>query len=184
MTKPTFALIAAVTVALASAGSVKTQSAVQLPVPGYEATRDLPGAHELPNPDTDYKVVFSVGQDSKNPNEVHPMLPTIALYVNTLAKYKVPASKRHIVVMFHQRSADIDMIMSNDAYKARYEGRENPNAALIHALKQAGVDFRVCGQALFGRKIDPKDVNPDIQIDLWAMTSLINLQMKGYVRVG
>jgi intracellular sulfur oxidation DsrE/DsrF family protein len=179
------ALVATFAVVLASADSVKTQqSAEPLPVPGYEAARDLPGAHELPNPDTDYKVVFSVGQDSKNANEIHQMLPTIALYVNTLAKYKVPASHRHIVVMFHQRSADFDIILNNDAYKTRYEGRENPNTALIHALKQAGVDFRACGQGLFARKIDPKDVNPDIQIDLWAMTSMINLQMKGYVRIG
>jgi hypothetical protein len=27
-------------------------------------------------------------------------------------------------------------------------------------------------------------VNPDVQIDLWAMTTLVNLQLKGYVRVG
>jgi len=28
----------------------------------------------------------------------------------------------------------------------------------------------VCGQGLIGRKIDPKPVNPDVQIDFWAMT--------------
>jgi intracellular sulfur oxidation DsrE/DsrF family protein len=179
------ALVAAGIVAFASADSVKTQSSSEaLPVPGFEAARTLPNAHELPDPNTDYKVVFSVGQDNKDPNKVHPMLPAIAMYVNTLAKYNVPASHRHIVVMFHQRSADFDIVMSNDAYKARYEGRDNPNVALIHALKQAGVDLRLCGQGLIGRNIDAKDVNPDIQIDLWAMTSLINLQMKGYVRVG
>jgi intracellular sulfur oxidation DsrE/DsrF family protein len=56
--------------------------------------------------------------------------------------------------------------------------------ALISALKKAGVEFRACGQAVAGRKIDAKDVNPDIQIDLWAMTSFMNLQMKGFVRTG
>ncbi len=78
---------------------------------------------------------------------------------------------------------DFDIVMTNEAYKARY-GKDNPNIALIHALKQAGVEFRACGQALNGRKIDAKDVNPDIQIDLWAMTSMLNLQMKGFARVG
>ena len=39
-------------------------------------------------------------------------------------------------------------------------------------------------RSLGARKIDAKDVNPDIQIDLWAMTSMMNLQMKGFVRVG
>ena len=60
----------------------------------------------------------------------------------------------------------------------------HPNIAIIHALKQAGVDIRVCGQGLIARKIDARQVNPDVQIDLWAMTTLVNLQLKGYVRVG
>jgi intracellular sulfur oxidation DsrE/DsrF family protein len=73
--------------------------------------------------------------------------------------------------------------MTNEAYRARYN-RDNPNIAIIHALRQAGVDIRVCGQGLLGRKIESAQVNPDVQIDLWAMTTLVNLQLKGYVRVG
>jgi intracellular sulfur oxidation DsrE/DsrF family protein len=170
--------------ALSSPRAMTAKSDAVLPVPGYEAARDVPGAHELPDPNTDYKVLFSVSQGATTPTDVNPMLPTIARYLNTLAKYGVPANHRHLVVMFHQRNPDFDIVMTNEAYKARYEGRDNPNIALIHALKMAGVEFRACGQALAGRKIDPKQVNPDIQIDLWAMTSMMNLQMKGFVRVG
>jgi intracellular sulfur oxidation DsrE/DsrF family protein len=166
-----------------SFGPAKADSARPLLVPGYEATKDLPGARELPDPKVDYKVVFADGQDAKNPGDVNPMLPTIATYVNTLGKYGVPAEHRHLVIMFHQRTPDIDIVMSNEAYKERYK-RDNPNIALIHALKQAGVDIRVCGQGLIGRKIESSQVNPDVQIDLWAMTTLVNLQLKGYVRVG
>jgi intracellular sulfur oxidation DsrE/DsrF family protein len=166
-----------------SFGPAKADSATPLLVAGYEAARDLAGARELPDPKTDYKVVFADGQDAKNPGDVNPMLPTIATYVNTLGKYGVPAEHRHIVIMFHQRTPDIDIVMTNETYKERYN-RDNPNIALIHALKQAGVDIRVCGQGLIGRKIDAKQVNPDVQIDLWAMTTLVNLQLKGYVRVG
>ena len=158
-------------------------SSKPLLVPGYEPTRDLPGARELPDPKTDYKVVFADGQDAKNPGDVNPMLPIIAAYVNTLGKYGVPAEHRHIVIMFHQRTPDIDIVMSADAYRERYN-RDNPNIELIHALKQAGVDIRVCGQGLLARNIDARQVNPDVQIDLWAMTTLVNLQLKGYVRVG
>jgi hypothetical protein len=39
-------------------------------------------------------------------------------------------------------------------------------------------------QALFGKKIDPGMVLPDIPIDLWAMTTMVNLQMRGYARIG
>jgi intracellular sulfur oxidation DsrE/DsrF family protein len=166
-----------------SFGPTHADSAKPVLVPGYEAARDLPGARELPDPKTDYKVVFADGQDAKNPGDVNPMLPTIATYVNTLGKYGVPAEHRHIVIMFHQRTPDIDIVMTNEAYKERYN-RDNPNIAIIHALKQAGVDIRVCGQGLIGRKIDAKQVNPDVQIDLWAMTTLVNLQLKGFVRVG
>ena len=166
-----------------SFGPANADSNTALLVPGYEATKDLPGARELPDPKTDYKVVFADGQDAKNPGDINPMLPTIATYVNTLGKYGVPAEHRHIVIMFHQRTPDIDIVMTNEAYKERYN-RDNPNIAIIHALKQAGVDIRVCGQGLIGRKIDSKQVNPDVQIDLWAMTTLVNLQLKGFVRVG
>ena len=166
-----------------SFGPARADSAGPPLVPGYEAAKDLPGARELPDPKVDYKVVFADGQDAKNPGDVNPMLPTIATYVNTLGKYGVPAEHRHLVIMFHQRTPDIDIVMTNEAYKERYK-RDNPNIALIHALKQAGVDIRVCGQGLIGRKIESSQVNPDVQIDLWAMTTLVNLQLKGYVRVG
>jgi intracellular sulfur oxidation DsrE/DsrF family protein len=180
------ALIGSTLVAILASGSLgpaKADSPRPLLVPGYEATRDLPGARELPDPNTDYKVVFADGQDAKNPGDVNPMLPIIATYVNTLGKYGVSAEHRHIVIMFHQRTPDLDIVMGNDAYKARYN-RDNPNIAVIHALKQAGVDIRVCGQGLLARNIETSQVNPDVQIDLWAMTTLVNLQLKGYVRVG
>jgi intracellular sulfur oxidation DsrE/DsrF family protein len=170
---------------LAASSFHRVESASEKPllVPGYEAARDLPGARELPDPKTDYKVVFADGQDAKNPGDVNPMLPIIATYVNTLGKYNVPAEHRHLVIMFHQRTPDIDIVMTNEAYRERYN-RDNPNIAIIHALKQAGVDIRVCGQGLIARKIEATQVNPDVQIDLWAMTTLVNLQLKGYVRVG
>ena len=177
------ALTTVLVLASGSFGSARVGADKPLLVPGYEAAQDLPGAREVPDPKTDYKVVFADGQDAKNPGDVNPMLPTIATYVNTLGKYGVPAEHRHLVIMFHQRTPDIDIVMSNDAYQDRYH-RDNPNIALIHALKQAGVDIRVCGQGLIGRKIDVKQVNPDVQIDLWAMTTLVNLQLKGFVRVG
>lgn len=184
MKSTTFALPMLAFVALASAAARSAEAGDELAVPGYPVAVDVPGAHELPDPTMDYKIVWGIGQGAKTPAaEVNPSLPVIARYVNTLAKWGVPESKRHIIVMFHQRSDDFDIVMSNDAFKAKYR-KDNPNIALISALKKAGVEFRACGQAVMGRKIDPKDVNPDIQIDLWAMTSFMNLQMKGFVRTG
>src|SRR6201989_3002099 len=60
--------------ASASFGPAKAASDKPL-VPGYEAAKDLPGARELPDPKTDYKVIFADNQESKNPDDVNPMLP-------------------------------------------------------------------------------------------------------------
>ena len=177
------ALVTVLVLASGSFGPARADSPKPPLVPGYEPAQDLPGARELPDPKTDYKVVFADAQDAKNPGDMNPMLPTIATYVNTLGKYGVPAERRHLVIMFHHRTPDADIVMTNEAYRERYN-RDNPNIAIIHALKQAGVDIRVCGQGLLGRKIDSNQVNPDVQIDLWAMTTLVNLQLKGFVRVG
>lgn len=177
-------LAAMLAMALALPFPAVAQSADSLPVPGYPAARDVPGAHELPDPTMDLKVVFTIGDGAEDMTaDVNPRLATLARYVNTLAKGAVPAEKRHLVVMFHQRNPDFDITMTNAAFKARH-GKDNPNIALIRDLKKAGVQFRACGQALGSREIDAADINPDIQIDLWAMVSVVNLQMKGYARVG
>jgi intracellular sulfur oxidation DsrE/DsrF family protein len=85
--------------------------------------------------------------------------------------------------MFHQRGANFDIVMSNAAFKARH-GKDNPNIELIRSLAKADVEFRACGQGLLAREIDASQVIPDIQVDLWAMTSILNLQMRGFARVG
>jgi len=179
-----YALPAILVLALASAGPVAAAGDDGLAVPGYPVATDVPGAHELPDPSIDYKIAWGIGQGAEDPtSEVNPALPTLARYVNTLAKWGVPEEKRHIIAIFHQRSPNFDIVLNNDAFNAKY-GKDNPNIELIAALTKAGVEFRACGQAVVGREIDPKDVNPEIQIDLWAMTSFMNLQMKGYVRAG
>jgi intracellular sulfur oxidation DsrE/DsrF family protein len=164
-------------------GPANAQSGGPLLVPGYQATKDLPGSRELPDPKTDYKVVFGDNQEAKDPGEVNPMLATIATYVNTLGKYGVPAEHRHIVVMIHHRTPGIEMVLNNEAYRQRYN-RDNPNVPVLQALAKAGVDLRVCGQGLISRKIEASQVLPEVTIDLWALTTFVNLQLKGYVRVG
>jgi intracellular sulfur oxidation DsrE/DsrF family protein len=113
---------------------------------------------------------------------VNPGLIVVARYLNTLAKNGVPPDYRKIAVVFHQGGTDI--VQNNEAFKARNDGHDNPNIALIQNMKKAGVDFRVCGQAVLAKKIDPKTIQPEIELDLWALTTLVNLQLRGYVHVG
>jgi len=163
-------------------GSAFAQSAQTLPIPGYEATKDIPGAKEAPDPSVTYKVVFDIGKGASKVDEVSPGLLGVTRYLNTLAKYGVPADHRKLAVIFHQDATDI--VQNNEAFKARNDGHDNPNIALIRSLKNAGVDLRVCGQAVLGRKIDPKTIQPEIQLDVWALTTRMNLLHRGYIDSG
>ena len=44
--------------------------------------------------------------------------------------------------------------------------------------------YGVCGQAVLGRMIDPKTIMPEIELDLWTLTTLVNLETRGYVHGG
>ena len=169
-------------VAIACGGVMRAQTGQEPPVPGVAAARDVPGAKELPDPKTDYKVLFDATEAPAKPGDVIPTLQAAARYVNTLAKFGVPANHRKVAVILHGGSTPA--ILKNDAYKAKNDGQDNPNIALIQALAKAGVAFHVCGQAVLGQKIDPRDIQPEIQLDLWALTTIINLQQRGYVHIG
>lgn len=166
---------------LAASRPALAQSDQALPIPDQPAATDIPGAHELPDPGTTYKIVFDIGKAAPKVDDVNPGLVTIARYFNTLAKYGVPAERRKFVVVFHQGGTDI--VLNSATFKARHDGHDNPNIAMIRSMKKAGIDFRVCGQALLANKIDPETVQPEIQIDLWALTTITNLELRGYIHV-
>jgi len=102
--------------------------------------------------------------------------------VNTLAKYGVPPENRKIAVVFHQAAGPV--VMNNEVFKARNDGHDNPNIQLIRDLHAAGVALHMCGQGALARNIAPEDIQEEIQLDLWALTTLIDFDQKGYVRIG
>ena len=162
-------------------GSALAQSGQILPLPDSPVATDIPGARELPDPNMIYKVVFDISKAAPKIDEVNPGLIGIARYFNTLAKNGVSADHRKIVVVLHQGGTE--MILNNAAFKAHNDGHDNPNVALIRSMKKAGIDFRVCGQAVLAKKIDPEAIMSEIELDLWALTTLTNLQLRGYVHV-
>jgi len=152
-----------------------------LPIPDGPVARDVPGAKELPDPKMIYKVVFDIGTPAPQIGDVNPGLTGVVRYLNTLAKFGVPADHRRIAVVLHQNATEI--ILNNETFKARNDGHDNPNIAMIQTMKKAGIDFRVCGQSVLAHKIDPKTILPEIELDEWALTTIVNLQLRGYVRV-
>ena len=106
----------------------------------------------------------------------------MAVYVNTLAKFGVPPENRKISVVLHRGSGLIGL--KNEEFKARHDGKDNPNIELIQKLHAAGVTFHQCGQGVLAREIDPDDLLDEIQIDYWALTTLVELGRQGYVKIG
>ena len=153
--------------------------AQDLAVPGYPAAKDVPGAKDLPNPATTYKVVFDISTAAPAPDKVNPGLIGVARFVNTLAKYGVPQDHRKVAIVIHQGATPI--ILDDEAYAAKLNGAHNPNIDLIKSLTKAGVVLHVCGQAVLATHIDPKTIQPEIELDLWALTTMVDLETEGYV---
>ena len=172
---------AILTLALGLTGSVFAQDQKPLAVPGTAVAKEVPNAGELPDPSLTYKVLFDVSKAAPKIDQVNPMLEGLARYVNTLDKWGVPADHRKIAAIFHQ--GGVQAILTNEAFKER-NGHDNPNIALIQALKKAGVEFHLCGQGMLANKIDPKMVLPEVQVDLWAAVTIVNFETRGYVRLG
>lgn len=172
---------AAVLALLTVTGSAFAQDAKVAAVPGFGVATEIPNAKELPDPNMVYKVLFDVSKAAAKPGEVNPTLDALARYLNTLDKWGVPADHRKLAVIFHQGGGEV--VLTNEAYKER-KGVNNPNIALIQSLKKAGVEFHVCGQGLLSRKIDKSQVLPEVDVDLWALVSIVNFEMRGYARIG
>ncbi len=170
--------VTAITIVLSGVANAEEN----LPVPGYDAGRDLPDAHLAPDPNAEYKVVFDLVMTDDNLDDPYPMLPLIAMYVNTLAEFGVPAEDRKISAVLHRGSGLIGL--KNDEFKARNDGHDNPNIELIRKLHAAGVTFHLCGQGVLARELDQADIMEEIQIDYWALTTLIELGRQGYVKIG
>ncbi len=170
--------LALLTLLALGAGPVLGQ---QLPVPSAGLPGYVTGAQEVPDPGLVYKVVFDVASAGPS-DKVHPNLIRAARYLNTLAEYGVPPIRRQLTIVLRESAAPC--ALKDVAFAARNHVHSNPNAALIAALQQAGVTVRVDGQSLLEQHIMPRDLLPAVQVDLSALSTLINLQLRGYVAMG
>ena len=99
------------------------------------------------------------------PDEIHPTLKSIALYLNTLAHNGVPANHRHIAAVFHQGGGDA--VLANDVYKGPgHNGMDNPKHRDAPRTEAGWGRAARLGQGLLGKKLEPSQVLPGVQVDL------------------
>lgn len=135
------------------------------------------GAMERPDPTLRYRVVFTVTKASADPAKPNASLERVARFLNLLAADGVHVKPGDIVAILYGPATQI---ITNDAvYTTQTKAPNNPNIALIAQLKAAGV-VAVCGQALHAHKFEVKDVASGVRVDVSAMTTMANLQLRGW----
>lgn len=146
-------------------------------VKGYGGIHATEGARERPDRQLRYKLVFNVTKAAQNPSGVNPSLEKVARFVNLLGADGVRPKRGDLVAIVH--GAATPLVLSDEAFRAKF-GTANPNLELIRKLRAAGVEVHVCSQALHGHKIDRKAVDSFVQVDVGALVTIANLQLRGY----
>ena len=167
--------------ATAGVGHARTTPAANVAVPGFGATHTAPAAAEHPTKSLRYKVLFSITQGNDDTSKPNASLDKVARFMNLLAADGVRPKQGDVVAVVHGAATPI--VMSDPAFKAHGSGSSNPNLELIDRLKKAGVSIRVCSQALAAASILPEAVDKRVQIDVAALTTMANLQLKGHALI-
>lgn len=153
-------------------------------VPGFGAAVDPPGASVRPGARSDVRAVFPATKPAPSADKVVPALDKAARYLNLLALQGLRIRPGDVVVVVSGPATP--GVLTDAAYRDRAGDTgiaANPNLPLVRALRDAGAVVSVCGQALHGQKIAPGEVAPEVRQDLSAMTTLVDLQSRGYALI-
>jgi len=127
-----------------------------------------------------YKVVFDVFTDGKKKSKKNAAIVTVARYISMHLAQGVPKGNLKVALVLH--GAATKNTLNDAAYLEKY-GKENPNSALLHALKQANVDIFVCGQSLYAKGYKKEHTSKDVNVSLSALTALVHFQTAGYQQI-
>ena len=160
-----------------SFGSLLAQSNYEyLVIKKFGGIYPIDQATVLPDAKQKYNIVIDVfsGED---PTQLNAALNNVARMINLHAIAGVHSDSINVVLAIHGEATKT--VLNDDGYESRYNIK-NPNHDLIIALKEAGVKLTVCGQSLVGRKIDPDEVNENIELATSMLTTVTTYQLKGY----
>ena len=127
--------------------------------------------------DSEMKVIFDIDKSSEDKSELNGYIEVAARFLNMHTNLGMKPEQLKAAMTIH--AGAIQDVLNNDAYKEKY-GVDNPNAKLILALIDHGVNVIVCGQSAAKHDISHEDMIPGVKIALSATTALIQYQNKGY----
>ena len=112
------------------------------------------------------------------PQSINAAIEKLARYINIYAGAGREPAEVEITVVLH---GDATLCaLSADDYSRHFGTQGNPNLGLMRDLREAGVEFRVCGQSLAGKGFTPEHLCDDVDVSVSALTALVNRQADGY----
>ena len=163
-------------------GVTSALAAPQFPaVADFGGIQNWPNAAERPDKNLRYRVLFNITKQASAPDQVNPSLEKVARFLNLLAADGVKPEAGDVVAIVHGSATTL--VLSDKAYRDRHGGTANPNLKLIGRLREAGAAVHVCSQALAKHEIRENEVAEAVQIDVAALTTLANLQLRGYALI-
>lgn len=169
-----FVLVVCVLVALPLAGQEKATGPV---IEQFGPVWQIPDATFEMDKHAEYRVVFDVMNSPEDPTARNPWMETAARFLNMHAQAGVSPSQLHVALVVHNQATKD--LLKNEHYKEAF-GVDNPNAPMLAALLEAGVQVILCGQSSRSRGVPLADTVPGTDLALSAMTALIELQNQGY----
>jgi intracellular sulfur oxidation DsrE/DsrF family protein len=146
-------------------------------IPGFGGVHPRPDLPVRPNPKENYKIFVDVVTGDRNPAGRFYSLMRLARLVNLMAYAKVPSDHVHIVALLDEQ---VGYAAGTNAFYNKAFGGDNPNLALVHALKKAGVTMLICSQGMAENNIPDGAIDPDVTITLSALTDMVVYGHKGY----
>lgn len=131
-----------------------------------------------PDPSIEYKIAIDLKTLQRDKESINPGLNNVARMMNLHGLGGVRPENLKVAVIIHGGATDV--VLDNQAYQKRYE-LDNPNLALIDALKNSGVEIYVCGQSLLSRQYARECVNTEIEVGLSMLTVFTTHMHKGFV---
>lgn len=173
-------LIAVVAAAAMTSGTQAADESALWSTPaieGYGKIHPLPKGAYQPDPHETYRIVFAMTAASKAAGDINPAIERVARAVNLYVSAGVPVSHLKLVAVAYGPATSVAL---DDAhYKSAY-GIANPNLPVIAALRKAGVDVAVCGQAVLEHNYQYEWIDPSVTVALSAITTITMLEHKGY----